>query len=82
MQKVTNVPAEVAEMMPTEKLLFDIIGVEPKSFDELQGLTKLDTESLLTTLTIMEIEGLVEKRKVTGIKEHDSTGSRKENCKI
>ena len=48
-------------MSVTEKLLFDIIGVEPKSFDELQGLTKLDTESLLTTLTIMEIEGLVEK---------------------
>lgn len=59
--KSENTLCDISQMSVTEKLLFDIIGVEPKSFDELQGLTKLDTESLLTTLTIMEIEGLVEK---------------------
>ncbi len=49
------------ELPPTEKIIFDIIGIEPKSFDEIQSKTKLDTESLLTTLTMMEIEGLVQK---------------------
>ena len=52
---------EIQEMSDTQKIIFDIIGVEPKSFDEIQSVTKLDTESLLTTLTMMEIEGLVEK---------------------
>ena len=52
---------EVQEMSDTQKVIFDIIGVEPKSFDEIQGVTKMDTESLLTILTMMEIEGLVEK---------------------
>ncbi len=52
---------EIFEMSDTQKTIFDIIGVEPKSFDELQVLVQMDTESLLTTLTMMEIEGLVEK---------------------
>ncbi len=41
-------------------LIFDIIGIEPKGFDELQAETGMDTEELLTTLTIMEVEGLIE----------------------
>ena len=48
------------ELTGTQKLVFDIIGVEPKGFDELQNLTKLETDELLTALTIMEMEGLVE----------------------
>lgn len=52
---------EIQEMSDTQKIIFDIIGVEPKSFDEIQGVTNMDTESLLTILTMMEIEGLVEK---------------------
>jgi len=51
----------IQEISGTQKIIFDIIGVEPKSFDELQGVTKMDTESLLTALTMMEIEGLIEK---------------------
>lgn len=43
-----------------QKLIFDIIEVEPKSFDELQTLTKLETSELLTVLTIMEMDGLIE----------------------
>ena len=46
---------------PAQKLIFDIIGIEPKSFDEIQGLTEMDTESLLMELTMMELEGLIEK---------------------
>lgn len=49
------------DLPPAEKIIFDIIGIEPKSFDEIQSKTKLDTESLLMTLTMMEIEGLVQK---------------------
>lgn len=52
---------EIQEMSDTQKIIFDIIGVEPKSFDEIQGITMMDTENLLITLTMMEIEGLVEK---------------------
>ena len=55
-ENLDNIPQD-----PVQKLIFDIIGVEPKSFDEIQGLTKLDTESLLTALTMMELEGFAEK---------------------
>lgn len=48
-------------LLGDEKLLYNSIGVEPKSFDELQSITKLDTETLLTKLTLMEIEGHIEK---------------------
>lgn len=40
--------------------LLDIIEVEPLGFDELQFATGLNTEELLKTLTMMEIEGLIE----------------------
>ena len=57
-------PVEIKEnsrKTPAQKLIFDIIGIEPKSFDEIQGLTEMDTESLLMELTMMELEGLIEK---------------------
>ena len=37
----------------------DIINIEPKSFDELQAETGMDTDELLTALTMMEVEGLI-----------------------
>jgi len=40
--------------------LMELISVEPKGFDELQSATGLDTEELLKTLTLMELEGLIE----------------------
>lgn len=43
-----------------EKIIFDIIGVEPKGFDEIQAETKLETDELLSLLTMMEIKSLVE----------------------
>lgn len=48
------------ELSGVQKIIFDIIGVEPKGFDELQSSTELETEELLTALTIMEMDGLVE----------------------
>ncbi len=44
----------------TIQLIFDIIGVEPKGFDEIQILTALSTEELLIRLTEMELNGLIE----------------------
>lgn len=48
------------DLSPQEKIVFDIIGVEPKGFDEIQTETKLNTDELLSLLTIMEMKGLLE----------------------
>ena len=42
------------------QFIFDIIGVEPKGFDEIQILTELSTDELLVRLTEMELSGLIE----------------------
>lgn len=44
----------------TEQIIFDIIGVEPKGFDEIQAETGFSTEDLLIRLTGMELSGLIE----------------------
>ncbi|MBQ4115257.1 DNA-processing protein DprA [bacterium] len=54
-KKSTNLNLEGAE-----KLIFDIISIEPKGFDEIQAETELPTEELLTYLTKMELIGLIE----------------------
>lgn len=51
----TNIPQD-----DVEKMVFDIIGIEPKGFDELQSLTELETDKLMTVLTMMEIKGYIE----------------------
>ena len=51
---------EVKFLDETTQLIFDIIGVEPKGFDEIQILTGLSTEDLLVCLTEMELSGLIE----------------------
>lgn len=49
------------EHLPLEYLpLLDIISIEPLGFDEIQAKTGMNTEELLKTLTMMEIEGLIE----------------------
>lgn len=40
--------------------IFNSVSVEPKSFDELQTETGLNTEDLLMRLTEMELQGLIE----------------------
>lgn len=42
------------------QLIFGIISVEPKGFDEIQAQTGLETEELLIRLTEMELSGLIE----------------------
>ena len=44
----------------SEQVIFDIIEIEPKGFDEIQALTGLNTENLLMRLTEMELDGLIE----------------------
>ncbi len=44
----------------SEQVIFDIIEIEPKGFDEIQALTGLNTENLLMRLTEMELSGLIE----------------------
>ena len=43
----------------TQKIIFDIIGIEPKGFDEIQAATKMETDELLICLTEMELSGLI-----------------------
>ena len=40
--------------------LYNIISIEPKSFDEIQNETGINTEDLLMRLTEMELHGLIE----------------------
>ena len=51
---------DIANLEENTQLIFDIIGVEPKGFDEIQILTNLSTDELLVRLTEMELSGLIE----------------------
>lgn len=53
-------PTIKKDLGEAEQKIFDILGVEPKSFDEIQILTELDTDVLLIRLTEMELSGLIE----------------------
>ena len=50
----------ILEQNHVYKIISDIIGIEPLCFDEIQAKTNIETEELLNTLTMMEIEGLIE----------------------
>ena len=41
--------------------IMNLVSVEPKGFDEIQSETGISTDELLTLLTIMEVEGFIEK---------------------
>jgi len=49
------------ELSPEEQTVLSHLEVEEKSFDELQSLTKMDIETLLTNLTLLEIKGIIKK---------------------
>ena len=53
-------PSIKKDLGEVEQKIFDILGVEPKGFDEIQILTELDTDVLLIRLTEMELSGLIE----------------------
>ena len=59
-QRVNVAKKEISNLDETTQCIFDIIGVEPKGFDEIQILTALSTEELLVRLTEMELSGLIE----------------------
>ena len=59
-ERVNVSQKEVLNLDEVTQLIFDIIGVEPKGFDEIQILTQLSTEELLVRLTEMELSGLIE----------------------
>ncbi len=50
----------VTELDMYEKIIFDIIKVEPKGFDELIAVTGMTSDELLICLTGMELKGLIE----------------------
>lgn len=51
---------ESQEIPEKYKTIINLISVEPKGFDEIQSQTNLETDELLTLLTMMEVEGLIE----------------------
>jgi DNA processing protein len=51
---------------PKEALLFQIIGQEPLHVDEISNQTQLPIETVISTLTLMELKGMV--RKTFGMK--------------
>ena len=59
-QVIANQISNVTNLDEKTQLIFDIIGVEPKGFDEIQIYTGLSTEELLVRLTEMELSGLIE----------------------
>ena len=61
--RIERIPAKATPLQNLDELsqlIFDIIGVEPKGFDEIQIYTGLSTDELLVRLTEMELSGLIE----------------------
>lgn len=48
------------ELPSGQQLIIDCLRIEPKGFDEIQSKTGMDTDTLLTLLSVMEINGLIE----------------------
>lgn len=59
-EKNKNTQPKTVNLNESSQIIFDIIGIEPKGFDEIQALTCLSTEELLISLTEMELQGLIE----------------------
>ena len=58
--EIQQVPVKNIELNETEKIILDIISIEPVGFDEIQSRTGLATDKLLIRLTEMELRGLIE----------------------
>ena len=50
---------DTKEKMIALSPIYDIVSIEPKSFDEIQAETGLETSSLLKELTMLEMDGLI-----------------------
>ena len=49
------------ELSEDETKVLSHLEVEEKNFDELQTLTNMDVETLLTNLTLLELKGIIKK---------------------
>jgi len=49
------------ELSQTEAKIFEVLTVEEKTFDEIQAETGIETDTLLTDLTMLELKGLIHK---------------------
>lgn len=58
--EIQQAPVKNIELNETEKIILDIISIEPVGFDEIQSRTGLATDKLLIRLTEMELRGLIE----------------------
>lgn len=52
------------ELTADERLVFSLLEFEEKNFDELQTVSKMEIETLLMNLTLLELKGII--RKVDG----------------
>lgn len=49
------------DLAKEEAEILTLLEIEEKNFDELQTLTKMDVETLLTNLTLLELKGIIKK---------------------
>lgn len=47
------------KLLDNEKQIYDILDLEPKSFDVLAAETKMNADDLLATLSMMEVKGII-----------------------
>ena len=47
------------ELAPDEEKILSAIEIEEKGFDELLAITKIDVDTLLTSLTMLELKGII-----------------------
>ena len=52
------------ELSETEKLIYKVLELTPKSTDNLAGETGLDPQTIMTTMALLELKGL--SREVSG----------------
>ena len=51
---------DIPTLIGNDKIIYELLSIEPKGFDEIQAESNLATEILLTCLTGMELRGLIE----------------------
>ena len=57
--KTEQLPLLQTNLEPDEEKIVNAIEIEEKGFDELLTLTKLDVDTLLTHLTMLELKGII-----------------------
>ena len=55
----TNNDEKFNNLNDNEKCIIEAIKIEPLAFDTIQSKTKLQTDELLTCLTMLELKGII-----------------------